>query len=96
MTTVWGNLTTVESLDEVDPARHGTLEVLTGGGDVKKLWDRNNADEVADARRSFEELTGKGFAAFAVAKGGGREGRMTAFDPAAEGYILVPQIRGGR
>ena len=65
-------------------------------GDTKVIWDKANADEVANARRMFDELVGKGFAAFSVkGKDGEKDQRIRAFDPAAERIILVPAMQGG-
>jgi hypothetical protein len=82
---------------EVDNARYGTLEILAASGDVKKMWDRHIAEEVTDARKTFDTLvTEKKYAAFKTdRKTGEKAGRMTAFDPDAEAYILVPPTRGG-
>lgn len=66
-------------------------------GDVRKIWDRHNQDEVNDARRSFNDLLAKGYSAFHV-KGekGDRGERMDRFDPAAERMVLIPPMKGGR
>jgi hypothetical protein len=74
----------------------GEMAVMGRRGDTKVIWDRNNADEVAAARRQFEELTGRGFAAFSVKKNGEQDRRIREFDPEAEKVILVPQMAGGR
>lgn len=65
-------------------------------GDVRKIWDRRNADEVTDARRSFDNLIGKGYSAFHV-KGekGDRGDKMNRFDPEAERMVLIPPMKGG-
>lgn len=66
-------------------------------GDTKVLWDKDNADEVAAARATFDKLVTKGrHAAFAVkGKDGAKGARIHEFDPDAERIILVPQIAGG-
>jgi hypothetical protein len=65
-------------------------------GDTRIIWDSENEVEVANARRSFEELVGRqGYAAFAV-KGDGEKGRqIRQFDPNTEKLILAPAIAGG-
>jgi len=67
------------------------------GGHTKVLWDASNADETAAARRTFDDLRKKGFAAFKVkTDGSGEKGDMiTAFDEKLGGIILTPQMRGG-
>lgn len=85
-----------EESEEINPATHGTIEILGPSGDVKQKWDRNNPDEVSAARELHKSLTKKGYTAFhAHNKTGEREGQMKEFDPTAEGMILVPQIQGG-
>jgi hypothetical protein len=65
-------------------------------GDQRIMWDRNNADEVTSARRTFRELTGKGYSAFvAEGKKGDQGKRLTEFDPDAERIILVRPNQGG-
>lgn len=80
-----------------EPALYGTIQLMHHAfGDVKKKWDRNNPEEVADAKRSFEELTGRGFAAFqSDPKTGEKAGPMRVFDPTAEGLIMVPPLVAG-
>lgn len=64
-------------------------------GDVKKSWNRNNPDEVEDARRSFNALKAKGFSAFRVDAAGVQNGVMREFDPDAERIVLIPPVIGG-
>ena len=65
-------------------------------GDTKIMWSRDNPDEVDNARRTFNELVGKGYAAFKVKGKDGEKGeQIREFDPAVEKMILVPQMRGG-
>jgi hypothetical protein len=72
------------------------MEALdVGQGDVKTIWDSDNEAEVAAARKQFDDLRGRGFAAFRVTKKGEKGERITTFDPDAESLILVPPIRGG-
>lgn len=89
-------LSDVQEDQDLDRTRFGLIEILGANGDTKKKWDRNNQDEVADARDSFSRLTKKGFSAFRVGPKGEQGGRMDTFEPEAEGMILVPAIAGGR
>lgn len=74
---------------------HGELNILDNTGHSKKTWDAHNPDEVADARRSFTELRGKGFLAYKVKKDGSQGEMVTEFDPDAESIIMSPPPRGG-
>ena len=73
----------------------GELSVLDQTGDTKVAWDSENDDEIAAARRTFNDLRGKGYLAFRVNKQGDKGQEMREFDPEAEKIILAPQMRGG-
>jgi hypothetical protein len=64
-------------------------------GDTRLIWDADNREEVANARRTFEDLTKKGFWAYSTDKKGERSERIREFDANAERIILAPQVRGG-
>lgn len=64
-------------------------------GDKKSIWDVSNEDEVAMAKREFEELTKKGFTAFHVKDDGATGKRMDKFEATAGTMILVPPRKGG-
>ena len=69
--------------------------VMDSSGDTKTIWDSQNADEVANARRTFDDLKKKRYLAYRV-KGEGTKGQlMTEFDPDAEKMILSPPMAGG-
>lgn len=73
----------------------GTMAVMGRSGDTKIAWDSDNAAEVAAARKTFDELRGKGFHAFSI-RGEGKQGKqVTEFDPDAERLVLVPPVAGG-
>ena len=65
------------------------------GGDTKIIWNSDNAEEVSNARRTFDDLKKKGFAAFAVKANGDKGERIFAFDEDAEKLIMVPPLQGG-
>lgn len=71
------------------------MAVIGKEGDTKVIWDKGNADEVATARKTFDELKKKGFSAFSVKDNGDKNVRLDEFDPAAEKIILVPRMQGG-
>lgn len=71
------------------------MAVMGMEGDVKTIWDRNNPDEVENARSTFKRLIAKGFSAFKVDADGEQGEVMREFDPNAEKVILVPAIAGG-
>lgn len=74
----------------------GEMAVMGTAGDTKVLWDTDNQDEVANARRTFDDLVGKKkYLAFAVKKGGEKGEQVREFNPEAGKLILVPPMQGG-
>jgi hypothetical protein len=74
----------------------GQMAVMGSSGDTKVVWDKDNADEVATARATFDGLTKKGFTAWSVTGEDGRKGeQIRRFDPEAERVILTPRMAGG-
>lgn len=72
------------------------MEIMDHQGDTKILWDKNNPDEVENARRTFDDLKKKGFIAYSVSGGDGAKGEIIReFDPEAERLIMAPPMRGG-
>jgi len=65
-------------------------------GDVRQAWDPDNKDEVAAAKKVYDDLKGKGHLAFRVTDKKGKKGeQMTTFDPKAGRIILAPPMAGG-
>ena len=64
-------------------------------GDLKVIWDPNNANETEAAEEQFDNLIAKNFSAFKVDKKGETGKKITKFDPDAGKIIMVPQITGG-
>lgn len=73
----------------------GEMAVMGPEGDTKLIWNKESKDEVENARRTFCDLTGKGYTAYAVKKDGEKGKKIEAFDPDAEKIILVPYMVGG-
>ncbi len=73
----------------------GRLSVLDPKkGDIKLIWDSENEDEVALAKKQFKEALKKDFTAYAV-KGKGQKGeKIKEFDPDIEKVIMVPPAVG--
>lgn len=73
-----------------------TLHVMDTDGDTKIIWDSNNPDEVANAKRTFEDLVrGKRYTAYRVDEVGDTSAVIREFDPTAEKMILRPAMAGG-
>lgn len=73
------------------------FEAMGVEGDVKTVWDPNNAVEVEEARRQFERLTKEQrFRAYRVTGTQGEAGEpMKVFEAAAGRVIFVPPMAGG-
>lgn len=71
------------------------IRTLGASGDTKLVWDSENEDEAANARRTFDDLKKKGYAAFAVGPKGAKADQIQKFDATAESLIMVPPIAGG-
>lgn len=74
----------------------GSLAVMGKEGDTKVIWDAENADEVANAKRTFDDLRKKGYMAYSVNPENAKKGELiTKFDPNAQKLILAPPMAGG-
>lgn len=74
----------------------GVMSTLDHDGDQRVMWDRTQPDEVAAARRTFDDLRKKGYAAYrAEGKRGDRGEVIREFDPDAERIILTKPLQGG-
>lgn len=74
----------------------GELAVMDRTGDTKVVWDPDNEVEVANAKRTFDDLRKKGFLAYTVNERDASKGtHITEFDPEAGKIILSPPIIGG-
>lgn len=86
----------MELTENMNTKTHGEIAVMDATGDTKIIWSRDNPDEVDNARRSYNRLKEKGFAAFSVVGKNGDKGvQIDEFDPNAERIIMVPALRGG-
>lgn len=73
-----------------------TMAFLGSRGDLKQFWDRNNPDEVDEARAAFDRLVHKKkYLAFRVDKKGEKAEQIREFDPEIERMVLVPPAAGG-
>ncbi len=89
--------TTTEKGFEDIQAGFGAMAVMSHKGDTKYIWDKNNADEVEGAKRTFDYFVkDKKHLAFKVKGKDGTKGeQVREFDPNEERYIFVPQMVGG-
>ena len=72
------------------------ISMMTGYGDLKKIWNAANADEVEDDKRTFNHLVKeKKYMAFRVNADGTNGEQIREFDATAGKMILVPALAGG-
>lgn len=64
-------------------------------GDSKVMWNRKNPDEVAIARRTWDDLKAKRYTAYKPNADGSNGAVVTEFDPAIEALVFVPPLGGG-
>lgn len=81
---------------QADPDTRSHMAILDPTGDTKVFWDKDNPDEVANARRTFNDLRAKGFLAYKLSGRGDSKGEVLhEFDARAERIILTPAHQGG-
>lgn len=74
----------------------GEIAKMDTTGDTKLMWSKDNDDEIAAAKRMFNELKEKRFVAFSVkGKDGEKNEIIREFDPDAERIIMSPPMAGG-
>ena len=72
------------------------FSMMTGHGDLKKVWNAANQDEVEDAKRTWDHLVKeKGYMAFRVGDDGKQADQIREWTPSAGKMILVPPVAGG-
>lgn len=65
-------------------------------GDAVHTWDRENAEETANAERIFKDLQGKGFSFHTVdPKDQSKGAEVKTFHPSLGEVIAVPPRNGG-
>lgn len=72
------------------------LSIPDSTGDNRIMWDPRDADEVAIARKAFNEAKKKGMLAYAVNADGEKTGEVIReFDPTRSKIIMTKQLVGG-
>lgn len=86
---------TEDAVTVPEPPHTGAMHIQDKTGDTKLVWDYKNDDEVANAKRTFDDLKAKGFLAYSVGKDGEPGEVLHSFDPKAEKIIMSPPMAGG-
>lgn len=86
---------TAATIQATVPEGQHVMAVLGRQGDVRVMWNPDNAAEVAAAKKTFDDLKRAGHLAFAVTTKGEKGAQIREFDPDAEKIIMAPPMRGG-
>lgn len=87
---------TLEDKYPIPEGKTGIMHQLCSKGDVPIMWNKDNTDEVAIARKAFDDARKAGFIIYrAEGKDGHRGEVVKRFDPADERLIMVRQHVGG-
>lgn len=84
-----------EKIQEILSGDKSAILALDQTGDTKTTWDPNVVAEVEEARRTFNNLKSKGYAAHKVEGDGSKGEVIRDFDPTAKAIIMSPQMAGG-
>jgi hypothetical protein len=71
-----------------------SLAVLDHTGDTRIEWDPEKPDEVAAARKMFDELKEKRYLAYRAGENA-EPTMIRKFDPSAAKIVMTPQLVGG-
>lgn len=82
-------------VDMLEQERVGEMRVMGREGDVRVTWNARDSDEVAAAKKQFDDLRDRRFLAFAVTGDGSKGEQITEFDADAQKIILAPPMAGG-
>lgn len=87
----------LEEERQAKPDLTGVGIVLSHQGDSRFMWSKHNPDEVAAAKKQFNDLKKKGHIAYRVDgdNGNARGEVIREFDPDAEALIMAPAPVGG-
>jgi hypothetical protein len=73
----------------------GLLRILGRGGDKELPWDRENPEQLDDARFVFETLLREGYQAYSLDQNGRTGEHLRQFNPEADEIVFAPRFRGG-
>ncbi len=73
----------------------GLQIIMDRNGDTRRHFDNNDAKSVALAKERFEQLTGKGYRAVALAANGEQGELLEGFDEKTERTLFIPHLKGG-
>jgi hypothetical protein len=82
-------------MDRAPKSLVGEMSVMDSSGHKELKWSTDRSDEVAVAKKTFDNLIAKGYSAFASEKKAEPKHLVKTFDPAMEEVVMVPRTVGG-
>lgn len=74
----------------------GLLAMPNLKGDLRMMWDSRNEEEVASARKQFDDMVSKGYRGYAAEGKDGHRGKIIKeFDPKVERILMIKAVAGG-
>lgn len=71
------------------------MNIMDLSGHSKIEWDPDDPESVENARKMFDDLLEKGYAAFRVKYVADKGENVKEFDPEAHELLMVPPMAGG-
>ena len=82
-------------MDKSPASLLGEMSIMDSSGHKQLTWSTDRPDEMAMAKKTFDQLIEDGYFAFASEKKMGAKHVISKFDPAMEETIMVPRNVGG-
>jgi hypothetical protein len=82
-------------MDKAPKSLVGEMNVMDSSGHKQLKWNTHRLDEVAAARKTFDNLVTKGYSAFGSEKKQEPKHLIKNFDPEMEEVVMVPRTVGG-
>jgi hypothetical protein len=82
-------------MDKASRSLIGEMSVMDSSGHKELKWNTDHPEEVAAARKTFDNLIAKGYSAFGSDKKQEPKHLMKNFNPEMEEVVMVPRTVGG-
>jgi len=82
-------------MDKAPVSLRGEMSVMDSSGHKQLTWSTDQPDEIAMAKKTFDQLIGDGYFAFASEKKMETKHLISKFNPAMEEVIMVPRNVSG-
>lgn len=82
-------------MDKAHPSLRGEMNIMDSSGHQQLKWDSDKLDEIAVAKKTFDNLIEQGYSAFASEHKAEAKHLIKEFDPEMEELVMVPRNVGG-